>query len=77
MNNDTKNNSIEAENRLKEKYSDEAIKNINALGDVLRRIHNRLDKEGYFLSDGKTWDIFKIGRIVCELILEEGDISYK
>ena len=67
----------ETKNKLKEKFSEEAIKNITSLGDVLRRIHNRLDKEGYFLSDGKTWDIFKIGRIVCELILEEGDISYK
>lgn len=38
-----------------EPLSEEALKNINELGDVLRRVHNRLVKEGKIkVVDGKS-----------------------
>ena len=43
---------------------------------ILQGVHSRLIIEGYFLADGKTWNIFKRGKIVCTLILKKGDISY-
>jgi hypothetical protein len=46
----------EAENarkKLVEKYGEEGIKNILALGEVLRKIHNRLLSEGYTYEKGK------------------------
>lgn len=37
-----------------EPLSEEALKNINELGDVLRQVHNRLVKEGKIkIIDGK------------------------
>ena len=45
---------------IKNKFDDDAMKNINALGDVLRRIHNRLVTEGYLDSRGKIWNIFSV-----------------
>ena len=34
-------------------FSDETIKSLSKLGEVLRRIHNRMTKEGYMLRDEK------------------------
>jgi hypothetical protein len=40
--------------KANEPLSEEALKNINELGDVLRQIHNRLVKEGKVkVVDGK------------------------
>ena len=33
-------------------FSDETIKSLTELGEVLRRIHNRLISEGYEIKDG-------------------------
>ena len=33
-------------------FTDEEIKNISELGDVLRRIHTRLITEGWTIKDG-------------------------
>ncbi len=38
---------------------------------ALRRIHERLVVEGYFLAGGKVWNIFKAGTCVGEAELEE------
>ena len=43
-------------------FTDAQIESFAAYGDILRRIHERLVREGYFLSDGKTWDIFKVAK---------------
>jgi len=42
-------------------FSDETLKSLNELGDVLRNIHNRLISEGYTISNGeiKKIDIIK------------------
>lgn len=34
-------------------FDKEAIKNIVALGEALRKVHNRLISEGYVFKDGK------------------------
>lgn len=34
-------------------FSEEELKSISELGDVLRGIHKRLIKEGYIIKDGK------------------------
>ena len=54
-------------------FSDAHRENFANYADILRRIHARLVREGYFLDDGKTWDIFKVAKPVCtfeEEILE-------
>ncbi|MDO8513941.1 MAG: hypothetical protein Q7S50_00130 [bacterium] len=43
-----------------EAFTAEERTNILEFGEVLRDIHTRLAREGYFLSDGKTWNIFKV-----------------
>ncbi|KKQ95673.1 MAG: hypothetical protein UT20_C0024G0002 [Candidatus Levybacteria bacterium GW2011_GWA1_39_11] len=40
---------------------------------TLRRIHERLVVEGYFLTGGKIWNIFKVGTCVGEAELEENN----
>ena len=40
--------------------SEAGLENVVRYYGILRRIHARLVIEGYFLSDGKTWNIFKI-----------------
>ena len=40
---------------------------------ALRRIHERLVVEGYFLTGGKIWNIFKVGTCVGEAELEENN----
>ena len=44
---------------MENKTKNENIDNIRLLGELLKRIHNRLDTEGYFLKGGKIWNIFK------------------
>lgn len=44
---------------------------ITRYGVVLLGVHDRLVIEGYFLDDGKTWDIFKIGTIVGRFEVED------
>jgi hypothetical protein len=57
-------------------FSEDDMADIVEYGSILQEVHNRLVIEGYFLPDGKTWNIFKRGKIVCELILKKGDINY-
>ena len=57
-------------------FNDDAKAGIVEYGSILIGVHTRLVMEGYFLKDGKTWNIFKVGKIVCEFILKEGDLNY-
>ena len=57
-------------------FNDDAMTGIVEYGSILVGIRNRLVIEGYFLEDGKTWSIFKIGKIVCEIVLKKGDLNY-
>ena len=55
-------------NEIKNKFDDEAIKNITSLGEVLRNIRKRLNAEGYLLPGGKVWNIFKCApKPICEV----------
>ena len=40
-------------------------------GAVLFDIHARLLVEGYFIDDGKAWNIFKVGTPICEFVWED------
>ncbi|KKP30986.1 MAG: hypothetical protein A2312_02245 [Candidatus Staskawiczbacteria bacterium RIFOXYB2_FULL_32_9] len=44
---------------MQNKIANENTENIKSLGELLKRIHNRLNLEGYFLKGGKIWNIFK------------------
>ena len=64
-------------NSKQQKPFNEACKQeIVEYASILLGVHNRLVIEGYFNKDGKTWNIFKVGKIVCEFILKEGDLNY-
>ncbi len=43
-------------------FTEAQMKNMVGYYGILRRIHARLATEGYFLSDGRTWNIFKVAR---------------
>ena len=45
--------------------TEDRILGIIEYGSVLRRIHNRLVAEGYFLENKRTWNIFKAGKVMC------------
>ena len=66
------------DNNLKQQkiFNDDAKAGIVEYGSILMGVRNRLVIEGYFLEDGKTWSIFKIGKIVCEIVLKKGDLNY-
>ena len=40
-------------------FTEEERRNILEYGNALRKIHDRLVSEGYFLPNGKTWNLFK------------------
>lgn len=40
-------------------FTEETVTSIAEYGHVLRSVHARLRSEGYFLEDGRTWNIFK------------------
>jgi len=67
---------MEKESTQQKLFNGEDKTGIVEYASILQGVHNRLVIEGYFLADGKTWDIFKRGKIVCKLILKKGDISY-
>jgi hypothetical protein len=55
------------ENKKTDKpFTKEERHNIIELGEVLRNIHDRLVREGYFMPNGKVWNIFK-----CTEVKEE------
>lgn len=42
-----------------EPFTEEERRNIIEYGRVIRKIHDRLVLEGYFMPSGKVWNIFK------------------
>lgn len=54
-----------------EVFTEQARTGIVRYGAVLISIHSRLVIEGYFLGDGKTWNIFKVGTLVCEFVWDD------
>ena len=54
-----------------ELFSKQENTSIARYGAILLDIHSRLVIEGYFLRDGKTWNIFKVGTIIGTLIVED------
>ena len=67
---------MEKEIEQQKLFNGEDKSGIVEYASILLGVRNRLVIEGYFLADGKTWNIFKRGKIVCQLILKKGDINY-
>ena len=51
-------------------FSNTQVANFVRFQDTLQRIHERLAREGTFLDDGRTWNVFKFAPL-CEAELEE------
>lgn len=61
------------ENNLGEQivFTDQEKTKIVRYGAILLGVHSRLVMEGYFLDDGKTWNIFKVGTVLCTVDWED------
>jgi len=55
------------------KLTPEQIASIAEYGNVLRDIHARLVREGYFVDGRKVWNIFKCATPICEVAVEAVD----
>lgn len=62
---------MENNSKQRSDFTEEQRANILELGNVLRDIHNRMLKDGYFLEDGRTWNIFKVGTVLCTVEWED------
>lgn len=58
-------------NQEKRIFTDHEKTSIIRYGATLCGIHARLAMEGYFLKDGRTWNIFKVGTIIGSFIIDD------
>ena len=52
-------------------FAEQDKTNIVRYSAILLDVHARLVVEGYFLEDGKRWNIFKVGTPICEVVWED------
>lgn len=60
-------------NASEQELTEEELADVAAYGEVLRDIHARLARDGYFLTDGRTWNIFKCCKPQGEFVVEWED----
>lgn len=63
---------MENNSKKEEAFTEQGKTGVVRYGTILQGIHARLVIEGYFLPDGKTWDIYKVGTpFSCEVGWED------